>query len=654
VSVPTRELLEREAELAAIDSSLRATAAGEGGPLLIEGEAGAGKTALLEEGVRRAEALGITTLRARGGEYEREFPYGVVRQLLEPALDRADGGVRLAGSAAMAAPAFEGTGAEDPFSIQHGLYWMVAELAESAPLLIAVDDAQWADTASLQALLYIGRRLDDIRGGLALTVRTGGDELGLRAIAELRGEPRAVLVRPTSLSVAAVTAFAAEESGRTPSERFAAACREATGGNPFLLTELLRALAEGDVDLTGEGPEQLSRLAAGGASVAILSRLARLDDLGADVARAVAILEPRAEVRLVAELTGHSADQVTEAAARLSSASMLADGPLLAFTHPLVREAVLTETGETARRTAHARAARLLDEDGADLDAVAAHLLLSEPAGEEWALARLREAAASALGRGAPDAAVEYLRRALAEPPRPGERTAVKRELGFALLRRDDGEGIEILREVHSRATDLAERAEIAAALSNSLNYRGRHAEAEAILRESLEENPDPDARLGVNLQLQVLLATIAGLRLPERYLPAPEDEIPTDSIEGRTILSAAALFYAAGMGPMSVVSRLVERIGFDAQCERSDARTGHPRAPQLLALCLADRGEEAIGRFPEVLAGAEERGALGAIAGVHGCRAYCHFYDGELAEWRRPTPKPPSASRSRPASGRP
>lgn len=634
MSAPTTVLLEREAELAAIEAGLLAVVAGEGSLAIVEGEAGAGKTALLEEGVRRASELGIVVLRARGGEYERGFPYGVIRQLFEPVLERGADGVELTGSAAMAAPAFTGAGAEDAFSIQHGLYWLVAELSGDEPLLLVVDDAQWADAASLRALLYGGRRLAETHVGLLLTVRSGEAEEGVGAIEELRGEPGARLVRPSPLSVPAVAALAAEEAGRAPSERFAAACREATGGNPFLLSELFRALASEEDAFSEESPEHLAHLAARGSAAAILSRLARLGDTEAGVARAVAILEPRAELRLVAEVSGHPAEQVAAAGARLAAAALFSDESRLCFAHPLVRQAVLTEMGERARRAANAQVARLLDRDGAGLDVVAAHLLLAEPMGDGWAVGRLREAAASAVGRGAPDAAVEYLRRALAEPPPPAERIAVKRELGLALLRRDDEEGIEVLREVHETAPTGEERAEVGAVLSNSLMFRGRLAEAEAMLHNALEEHPSLTDRLGIGLHLHQLLASLAGFEQPpQRYLPGPDDEIATDLVEGRAILNQVALLYALGMGPLEAVPRFAERIGLDATREQADAKAGYPGIPHLVALSLADRGEQVYERFPNLLAGAQQRGTLSGAMSVYGARAFCHFLDGALSE---------------------
>ncbi len=290
--------------------------------------------------------------------------------------------------------------------------------------------------------------------------------------------------------------------------------------------------------------------------------------------------------------------------------------------------------GERARRSANARAARLLDEEGADLDTVAAHLLLAEPMADEWVVAELREAAASAIGRGAPEAAVGYLRRALEEPPPAAERIAVQRELGLALLRGDDEEGIGVLRQVHETAESREERAEVAAVLSNSLMFRARHAEAEAILRGALEENPDLTDRLGINLRLHILLATLGGFeRLPERYLPGPEEEVATDLVEGRAILGQAALLYALGMGPMGEVPRLVERMGSDADVQRSDARVGYPGNPPLLALSLADRGDLVLTQFPNLLVGSEARGTLSGVTGVYGTRAYCRLLDGELSE---------------------
>ena len=152
-------LHERERELAAVELLL----ARGGGVLVIEGRAGIGKTALAEEAGRRAGVLGHKVVRARGSELEAGFAFGVVRQLFERCLADAGAAERealLAGPAAAVRPLLSGSLAEDPvggslFAVLHGLYWLVANLAASRPLLILVDDAHWADEPSLRWLAYL-------------------------------------------------------------------------------------------------------------------------------------------------------------------------------------------------------------------------------------------------------------------------------------------------------------------------------------------------------------------------------------------------------------------------------------------------------------------------------------------------------------------
>ena len=151
--------------------------------LLIEGPAGIGKTALLDQLRRRAEAVGMSVRLARGGEFERGFGFGIVRQLLEPALMSADAVERdrlLAGAARLAEPVFTDVAANEEtrdvaFATLHGLYWLVVNLTERGPLVLAVDDVQWADEPSLRFLLHLAHRLAGLPVVVALTVRTAPD-----------------------------------------------------------------------------------------------------------------------------------------------------------------------------------------------------------------------------------------------------------------------------------------------------------------------------------------------------------------------------------------------------------------------------------------------------------------------------------------------
>jgi hypothetical protein len=142
-------LLERSGELTAVDELLAATAAGHGALLLVVGPAGFGKTRLLGATRERAGEGGVTVLRARASELERDFSYGVVRQLFEPVVVAGDGAAAhelLSGAAALAAPLFDPTAperalaAEASFAVLHGLFWLTANIAERRPVALVVDD----------------------------------------------------------------------------------------------------------------------------------------------------------------------------------------------------------------------------------------------------------------------------------------------------------------------------------------------------------------------------------------------------------------------------------------------------------------------------------------------------------------------------------
>ncbi len=173
-------MLERESELAAIGAALeRVRDAGSGGTLLIDGPPGIGKTSLIVQLGRRAAAGGYTVLRARGSEIERDFGFGIVRQLFGPLLRPLDVEARarlFAGPASLAAAIFgmaEVAAIDVPTAEAslYGLFWLLAGLAEEGPIAVAVDDAHWSDTASLRFFQYMGRRLDGIPLLIALAAR---------------------------------------------------------------------------------------------------------------------------------------------------------------------------------------------------------------------------------------------------------------------------------------------------------------------------------------------------------------------------------------------------------------------------------------------------------------------------------------------------
>jgi len=289
-------LLDREAELSAVAAAVALAPGRTGGLLVVRGPAGIGKSALLRVSERLAEEQGVTVLRARAAPFEREFPYGVVRQLFEPALARGDLPVDdlLAGAAsgARAVLGDEPRSSATPdsqFVVLHGLYWLTANLASHGPLLVCVDDAIWCDEASLRYLEFLVRRLEGMAAVVALAYRTG--EPGASDVVEgLVSDPLARVVQPGPLSEAALAGMLGSGLGEEVDPGFCAACREATGGNPLLVTELLRAFEMERVRPRAIEVARVRRIGAVAVGPSVRRRLAFLGEDGRGVARALAIL----------------------------------------------------------------------------------------------------------------------------------------------------------------------------------------------------------------------------------------------------------------------------------------------------------------------------------------------------------------------------
>ena len=489
-------LLERDAQRAELDGLLRGVARGRGSVMLVEGPAGIGKTEVLRLARSMAPSHEVKVLQGRGGELEREFAFGVARQLFEPALVRATPAQReelLVGAAGRARLVLDYDRRTEPRTraapgsvetVLQGLYWLAANLAESAPLLLVVDDAHWADRSSLLFLAYLARRLEDLPVALVLAVRTGegapGAELG-----QIASQSRVLTLPP--LSRDAVGKLAADGLGRAVNPAFAAACEEVTGGNPYLVGELVRALSDAAVEPTDEAAVRVRTLAPPTVARAVLARLAGLSESAEALARAVALLGRDAGLRHAAQLANLDDAEAARAADALVAVSILSPGRPLDFVHPLVRSAIYAELAPAARALDHRRAAALLADDGAEPERVAAHLLAVDPAGDRWVVERLREAADQALVKGAPQAAVRYLARASAEPPAQQDRSDVLLALGAAQSSLGAPEATATLRASVETAQDGHGRATAARALARDLHMRGESLEAALVLEEAID-----------------------------------------------------------------------------------------------------------------------------------------------------------------------
>src|SRR2546423_5037765 len=169
------ELFERDSDLAELTEALLLAVGGHASVVAIEGPAGIGKTRLLRELRRTAEEADMRVLSARGGELERDFAFGVVRQLFEPLLARHRSEL-LSGAAALAAPLFDAgalpaEGGQQAFVLMHGLFWLAANVAAERPLLVVVDDLHSCDGESLRWLTYFERRVEGLPVLVALASR---------------------------------------------------------------------------------------------------------------------------------------------------------------------------------------------------------------------------------------------------------------------------------------------------------------------------------------------------------------------------------------------------------------------------------------------------------------------------------------------------
>src|SRR4051794_33660522 len=237
-------LLEREGELEAIEEAVENATNGRGGVLVLEAQAGLGKSRLMGVVTGQARISRMLRLQARPGRFERDFPFGVVRQVFGPVLNGISPKARdelLSGAAALAAPLFDD---EHPaaalripddaaYPALHGLHWLTVNLAARRPVLIAVDDVHWADLDSLRFLAYVSRRVEELPILIAVATRPGqSDERG-KLIDELLDDARATVLRPRPLSPAGSATYVRAELAADADDAFCASCHDATGGNPY-------------------------------------------------------------------------------------------------------------------------------------------------------------------------------------------------------------------------------------------------------------------------------------------------------------------------------------------------------------------------------------------------------------------------------------
>ena len=646
-STLTAGLLERECEFGQLEAGVDAAILREGSIVAIEGDAGIGKSALLSYAMRRARSAGMRVLSARGGELEQGFGYGVVRQLFEAPLVAMGVEARervLGGAAGLAGSTLSMSDSSsrslEPGAVLHGLYWLTANLAAEGPLLIAVDDAHWADEASAVFLSYLARRVRGLSLLVLYATRVGEGSSGSLPGTADAGLVSAVL-RPTVLSEQA-TLEAIERLLETEiAVEFARACRLATGGNPFLLRELVRTLQDHGITPAGENCDSVSQLAPGTISRATLARLRRLGSAATGLAFATAILGKSAQLRHAAALAELDLDTAGTAADLLTGAAILRDRRPLEFIHPIVRTTIYAEIPGAQRAASHKRAALLLERDGVPPAELAPHLMAAEPAGDPDVVQSLRVAAKEVRGRGATDAACTYLARALAEPPPPADRAEVMYELGSCELAAGRPGALGRLRE--ALEGKLAPGTQIAAGLDYTLALGLQDGpggvEASVGLLEALTARIAATGDVEVAMQLEGLLAltaqfspaTSAGVRA---RLARYEGQLGGESLGERMLLAAMAFDAAHRPVAAEVAAGLAELALLDdgrLMLERFPHSAAFPFATA--ALMYADRLDRAEQLYTIGLEHARARGSLIGFAIATGSRCQVRIRQGRIAD---------------------
>jgi DNA-binding CsgD family transcriptional regulator len=419
------KLIERDLELVALGDALRRLQASHGSVLVIEGSAGMGKSRLIQALAERASGAGAVIALTRAVELDASLPLAVVsRLLLGPLRACADRRARDAIAALTTTTASSSVPlAEGATAVLYALAEGVEALADAGPLVVAVDDVHWADRASARWLAQLAERALELPVLLAVAHRP--DELDPELAARFRVAPGAAVLAPRELSVAGVAALVARRLPHAHTA-VAAVCRRVTGGNPFLVSELLAAVDDNRISAA-----QLEALTPRTVRDGVLVRLARLPAGALELARATAVLGDGARLHHAAQLAGLDPRVVAQPADALLAADILVGRDPLAFRHPLLAAAVRDELGPFERSRMHRDAAELLAADG-EYERAGAHLLEVSAAGDPSVVRLLRDAAARAGGRGDANTARRLLERALDEPPAPELRPEVLMELAVA------------------------------------------------------------------------------------------------------------------------------------------------------------------------------------------------------------------------------
>jgi DNA-binding CsgD family transcriptional regulator len=487
------QLLGRERERGVLGRLLGAARDGDGGALVVHGEPGVGKTALLDCTVEEGQLL--TVLRTVGVEGEMELPFAALQQLCSPVLDRSERLPDPQRDALGVAFGLSAGQAPDPFLVGLAALGLLSEAAEERPLLCVVDDAQWLDRASARALAFVARRLLAEKIALVFATRVLGDALA--GLPELRVEPLGRRDARTLLESVLAAPLDERVLDRIVLE---------TSGNPLALLELPRGLT----------PTEL----AGGFGLPVAVPLSasieesftrRLAGLPGDARRLllIAAADPTGDLAVVWRAARQL--RIPESIAETVEAEGLLElGGRVVFRHPLVRSAVYRAAGLKERHVVHRALAQATDPE-IDPDRRTWHLAQAASVPDEELAAELERSAGRVEARGGVSAVAAFFERAAALTPDPARRA--QRQLLAAAAKRDGGDldaALMLLLTVEAGEIDELERAR-AELLRAQIAQQQRRAEEAGSLFMSAASRFEPLApELARETYLEVLGGTLA------------------------------------------------------------------------------------------------------------------------------------------------
>ncbi|WP_219339791.1 ATP-binding protein [Luteimonas salinisoli] len=502
-------LLGRRNERATIEQVLARAQAGQGGVLVIRGEAGIGKTALLEDARATATAMGFRAEYAAGVESETQFAFAALHQLCVPLLDRAAALPDPQQAALGVAFGIRDGAAPDRFLVGLATLNLLAEVAEEGPLLCLVEDAQWLDQASAQVLAFVARRLVAERIALVFALRDPTDR-DVRPFVDLPGLRLDGLGQKDARTLlAAAVGTPLDDVVR---DRIVAEAR----GNPLALLELPKSA--------------LPSLLAGGFELpSALSVPRRVQDsfqqrsgslpVDTQLLLLVAAADPTGDVALLWQAAEHLGI-AREALAPAETAGLVEIDTRVQFRHPLVRSAIYTAAAPPDQRRAHRVLAAVTD-PGIDPDRRAWHRAQAVLGTDEEAAAELEHTAGRARARGGLTAAAAFMEQAAMLTPEPGRRAT--RALEAAYARHDAGApeaAMALLAIAEAGPLDPLQRARLQLLRAQIAFHLTRGSEAPGTLLDAARTLAPLDAALARETYLHALEASFhAGRLAPGRAL---------------------------------------------------------------------------------------------------------------------------------------